>query len=184
MLARKLTEEHPTEYTKEDYYSLPEGTRAELINGVIYNMSPAPLRIHQKLVAELSYSIQHFIKTNKGSCEVYPAPFDVELSDNTIVQPDLSVICDINKLTEKGCTGAPDWVIEITSSNTINDYVYKLHLYKDYGVKEYWIINPKKENVIVYLMSDGFEFNHYTFNDTIPVGIYDNKLEIKISELL
>ena len=179
MLAEKLNQ-----YTKEDYYALPEGTHAELINGTIYDMSPAPLRIHQEISSELLYKIKHYIKQNNGNCKVYPAPFDVELSDDTVVQPDISVICDTNKLTDKGCTGAPDWIVEITSSNAVHDYGKKLVLYKNYGVKEYWIVDPKEKTVMVYIFNDKCIIRYYHFTDSIPVGIYNGKLEINIDKLL
>lgn len=170
--------------TKYDYYALPEGSRVELINGLIYDMSPAPLRIHQKLVVEFSYKIKEFIKKNKGKCEVYPAPFDVEISDDSVVQPDIFVICDPNKLTDKGCAGSPDWIVEITSSNYTHDYVTKMRLYHNYNVKEYWIVNPERQHIAIYLLSKNYIPTPYSFNDTITVGIYDGKLEINISELL
>ena len=174
-------------YTIEDFYRLPEGTRAELIDGVIYDMAPSPLRIHQKISFKLSQNIGNFIDDNKGKCEVYTAPFDVKLSNNTVVIPDISVICDPSKLTEKGCTGAPDWVIEITSSNEVHDYVTKLNLYQFYGVKEYWIVDPKRECVTVYHFGDDFDMKKYDFTETIPVWIYkDNPtpLTINISEFI
>ena len=174
-------------YTIEDFYALPEGTRAELIDGVIYDMSPSPLRIHQKISMELSATIFSYIKNNKGKCEVYTAPFDVKLSENTVVIPDISVICDPSKLTDKGCSGAPDWVIEITSSNEVHDYVTKLNLYQFYGVREYWIVDPKRKNVTVFIFGDDFDTKKYNFSETIPVWIYRDKpnpLEINISELL
>lgn len=174
-------------YTIEDFYALPEGTRAELIDGVIYDMAPSPLRIHQEISMELSATIFNYIKSNKGICKVYTAPFDVKLSENTVVIPDISVICDPSKLTEKGCSGAPDWVIEITSSNEAHDYVTKLNLYKHYNVREYWIINPKDESVLVYVFDENIHIEKYDFSETIPVWIYkDNPtpLTINISELL
>lgn len=163
-------------YTCEDYYNLPENERAELYEGVfIYNMAP-PSRAHQKILNELSYTLNHYIKTNNGSCEVYPAPFAVKLSEenNTIVEPDISVICDKNKLDDKGCNGAPDFVIEITSTNAVNDYVRKLNLYQTYGVREYWIVNPDKKIITVYNFDGEFEMSTYTFDDKIKVGIYEN----------
>ena len=174
-------------YTIEDFYALPEGTRAELIDGVIYDMAPSPLRIHQEISMELSATIFNYIKNNKGICKVYTAPFDVKLSENTVVIPDISVICDPSKLTEKGCSGAPDWVIEITSSNEIHDYVTKLNLYQCYNVREYWIINPKDKSVLVYVFDENIHIEKYDFSETIPVWIYKDKptpLEINISELL
>ena len=103
-------------YTIEDIYALPEGQRAELFDGQLY-MMPMPMRIHQKLVSQLSITIDNYIKNKKCDCEVYIAPFAVFINqdDRNYVEPDISVICDKNKLDEKGCNGAPDWIIEITS---------------------------------------------------------------------
>lgn len=171
-------------YTAEDYYALPEEKKVELINGVLYDMSPSPLRIHQKISGELFAEIHSYIKKNNGICEVYSAPFDVKLSDDTVVIPDISVICDKNKLTDKGCTGAPDWIIEIVSNNASYDYITKLGLYKSYGVKEYWIIDPKKQIVTVYILENDFDMTVYNFSDTVPVNIYNANLKINISKLI
>ena len=110
-------------YTIKDIYALPEGQRAELIDGQMYVMAP-PNRIHQRLSHLLDWTIENYIRSKIGDCEVYPAPFSVFLNedDQNYVEPDISVICDKNKLIEKGCSGAPDWIIEITSpSNPQND---------------------------------------------------------------
>lgn len=174
-------------YTIKDFYALPEGTCVELIEGVIYDMSLSPLRIHQKISMELSATIFNYIKKNKGKYEVYTAPFDVKLSESTVVIPDISVICDSSKLTDKGCSGAPDWIIEIVSSNAIHDYLLKLNLYQAYGVREYWIVDPKKQSVTVYHFDEDFDMEKYDFTEIIPVWIYKDKatpLEINISELL
>lgn len=103
-------------YTSEDYWNLPEGQRAELIDGKLYAMTP-PNFIHQKISFSLARKIADYIDSNKGSCEVVPAPFAVNLdaNDKTWVEPDISVICDKSKITEKGCKGAPDWVVEVVS---------------------------------------------------------------------
>ena len=170
-------------YTIKDFYALPEGTCVELIEGVIYDMSPSPLRIHQKISMELSATIFNYIKKNKGKCEVYTAPFDVKLSESTVVIPDISVICDSSKLTDKGCSGAPDWIIEIVSSNAIHDYLLKLNLYQAYGVREYWIVNPLTRTVNVYALEKEELNDQYSFDDDIAVCIYDN-LTINITELL
>ena len=164
-------------YTEEDYYTLPENVRAELIDGyLIYNQA-APSRIHQTILSELHAIIYHYIKSKKGSCKVYPAPFAVKLKEDkkTIVEPDISVICDRNKLTDKGCTGAPDWIIEIVSPSTSShDYVRKLNLYMDAGVREYWIVDPSKNNIFVYYLEQkNFKADAYTFHDKIKVNIYD-----------
>lgn len=165
-------------YTEEDYYNLPENVRAELIEGnLIYNQA-APARIHQSLLMELSGTIHNYFKLKGGSCKVYPAPFAVKLHKdrNTIVEPDISVICDQNKLTDRGCTGAPDWIIEIVSpSNSSHDYILKLNLYANAGVREYWIVDPMKKHIFVYFLEKAkFEVETYTFQDNIKSNIYDD----------
>ncbi|MFP3152886.1 Uma2 family endonuclease [Lachnospiraceae bacterium ZAX-1] len=111
-------------------------------------------------------------------CEVYPAPFAVKLNndDKTTVEPDISVICDKGKLDNRGCNGAPDWIIEITSpGNSEHDYVVKLALYKAAGVREYWIVDPKNQLITVNSFgSESFFPQHYDFTDTVKVGIYEN----------
>ena len=163
----------PNTYTVEDIYLLPDGQRAELIDGQIYNMAP-PSPLHQKLVMELSATIRNYIKSNSGSCEVYPAPFAVFLNadDKNYVEPDISVICDKSKLTDKGCNGAPDWIIEIVSSGSRRmDYYTKLFKYRTAGVREYWIVDPDKKRITVYDLEHG-DIDEYSFSDTINVGIY------------
>lgn len=172
-------------YTIDDIYALPDGQRAELIDGVMYDMAP-PNRKHQKLMMELSATVRNHIKKNNGSCEVYPAPFAVFLTadDKTYVEPDISVICDKNKLTDNGCNGAPDWIIEIVSpSSQSMDYLIKLLKYRTAGVREYWIVNPIKETVQVYSFVGTENSMQYAFGDPIKAGIYDD-LEICIADLL
>ena len=133
-------------YTIEDIYALPDGERAELIDGHIYYMA-LPTYKHQKLVMELSATIRNYIKQHKGTCEVIPAPFAVYLDEasNTYVEPDISVICDKNKLDDNGCNGAPDWIIEIVSpSSKKMDYLLKLFKYRSAGIREYWIVDSLK----------------------------------------
>ncbi|PWJ77431.1 UNVERIFIED_CONTAM: Uma2 family endonuclease [Murimonas intestini] len=164
-------------YTETDYYDLPEDVRAELIDGQIYYQA-APSRAHQKILSELHITIGTYIRSKGGSCEVYPAPFAVKLHEDrkTIVEPDISVICDHNKLTDRGCTGAPDWIIEIVSpGNSSHDYIRKLNLYADAGVREYWIVNPVQESIYVYHLEETkFGTNAYSFQDKIKVNIYDD----------
>ena len=172
-------------YTIKDIYALPDGQRAELIDGQIYDMAP-PSYLHQKLVMELSATIRDYIKTHGGPCEVLPAPFAVFLNqdDHNYVEPDVSVICDSSKINEKGCNGAPDFIIEIVSpSSQRMDYLTKLFKYRTAGVREYWIVNPMKETVQTYLFGDIEDFNQYSFDDEIPVGIHDD-LKICIADLL
>ena len=176
---------HANIYTEDDYYNLPENVRAELIDGQIYYMS-APSRIHQEILMFLSKTIANYIDSKKGPCKVYPAPFAVKLfseDDKNVVEPDISVICDPNKLTDRGCTGAPDWVTEIVSpGNPGHDYIRKLNLYADAGVKEYWIIDPDKKRIFVYFLEKAFEVETYTLLDKIKVNIYDD-LWIDFKEL-
>lgn len=164
-------------YTEDDYYNLPEDVRAELIDGQIYYQA-APSRKHQKLVMSLSKTIANYIDAKGGSCEVYPAPFAVKLRKDhkNIVEPDISVICDKNKLTDEGCLGAPDWIIEIISPSTSShDYIRKLNLYADAKVREYWIVDPEKQQVIVYFLEkDKFKMEAHTFKDTVTVNIYED----------
>ena len=174
-----------TAYTEEDYYNLPENIRAELIDGQFYNMS-APSRIHQEILNFLNTEINIYIRSKNGFCKVYPAPFAVKLfqKKKTIVEPDISVICDKDKLTDRGCTGAPDWIIEIVSpSNSSHDYVLKLNLYMTAGVREYWIVDPNSKKIFIYhLEKSNFELNAYTFQDKIKSNIYPD-LWIDFKEL-
>lgn len=172
-------------YTSEDYWNLPNGQRAELIDGCFYDMAP-PSRIHQKLVYQLSRTIGNYIDTQNGSCEVYPAPFAVDLhaDDKTYVEPDISVICDKSKLTDMGCKGAPDFIIEVVSpSSRKMDYATKNALYLDAGVREYWIVDPEKERTTIYRYEEDIAPMIVPFSQPIRVGIYSNP-EINISKLL
>ena len=173
-------------YTEEDYCNLPENVRAELIDGQFYYMA-SPSRMHQEILSFLHLEIGSYIRSQKGPCKVYPAPFAVKLfseDDKNVVEPDISVICNPNKLTDRGCTGAPDWITEIVSpSSSSHDYIRKLNLYADAGVREYWIVNPMKETVFVYHLEETrFEATAYTFQDKIKVNIYDD-LWIDFTEL-
>ena len=171
-------------YTTDDIYALPSGKRAELIQGQIYAMAP-PTSTHQRIVNYVSTEINLYIRKNSGSCEVFPAPFAVFLrGDNrTYVEPDLSVICDREKVDEKGCHGAPDWVIEIVSpSSRRMDYYTKLAEYKEAGVREYWIVDPCKKYVIVYDLEHEEAPMVCPLNGRVKAGIYED-LEIDFSEM-
>lgn len=172
-------------HTEADYYNLPEDIRAELIDGEIYYQA-APSRIHQEILMFLSKKIANYIDSGHGPCKVYPAPFAVKLQESrkTIVEPDISVICDRSKLTDRGCTGAPDWIIEIVSpANSSHDYIRKLNLYTDAGVREYWIVNPRNQSIYVYLLEESqFGTQAYTFRDKIQANIYKD-LWIDFQEL-
>ena len=171
------------EYTTDFIYTLPDGERAELIDGQIYYMAP-PDRRHQEILSELHLEIGSYIKSKDGSCKIYPAPFAVFLNedDKTYVEPDISVICSPDKLNDKGCTGAPDWIIEIVSPGSRRmDYYTKLFKYRTAGVREYWIVDPEKNRILVYnFMSE--DTGDYTFSDSVKAGIYED-LSIDFSKL-
>lgn len=168
-------------YTINDIYELPEGERAELIEGELFYMA-APSRRHQEMVSFFTRVIGNYIDEKEGGCRVYPAPFAVFLKTEeddeeytNYVEPDISVICNPEKLDEKGCKGAPDWIIEIVSPSSRNlDYYLKLTLYQMNGVREYWIVDPERKIVIVYNFEHMTPAALYRLPDKIKVGIYDS----------
>lgn len=168
-------------YTIDDIYALPDGERAELIDGQIYFMAPPSTR-HQRIVSKLNQKIANYIDVHGGDCEVFPSPFAVFLNNDDVnyVEPDISVICDSSKLDDKGCHGAPDWIIEIVSPSSKRiDYLIKLFKYRNAGVKEYWIVDAQKNRITVYnFVYDTIE--EYSFEEDIPVGIYED-FSIRIS---
>ena len=168
-------------YTYADYMKWNGDERWELIEGVPYNMTPAPMRQHQKLSREIGYKIMSFLQGK--SCEVYFAPFDVRFPSkqsnktedsniDSVVQPDISVICNKKKLDDRGCIGAPDFIIEIISKSTATiDTREKFALYEKHGVKEYWIVFPEEELVQTFILSRKKEYGKpvvYSFEDDIP----------------
>ena len=173
-------------YGEEDMEKLEEGVRAELIKGYLY-MLAAPARIHQYILTELLFQIKSHIRQHRGTCQVYPAPFDVRLfgDDSAVVQPDLSVICKPELLTDKGCNGAPDWVIEIASEeNASHDYVTKLMQYQKAGVREYLIVDPKKQKVFVYNFENPGRTEVYDFGEEISSGVLEGlKIQTETGEL-
>lgn len=174
----------PNLITLEQYEALPEDVRAEVFEGIVYDMA-SPSEIHQTISTELTTILNTYIKSQKGSCRVFHAPFDVKLDDTplTIVQPDLMIICDKNKLDGKRCNGAPDFIIEIVSpGNPADDYIRKLYYYKNAGVREYWIIDPRRKMVTVNYFENDMLNIQYSFDSTIKVNIYDD-LYINFSEI-
>jgi Uma2 family endonuclease len=152
----------PDLHTYGDYRGWPEDQRYELIDGVAYAMAPAPSRQHQRLAFELAREIADALEGS--GCEVNVAPFDVRLPEAdeaddaiaTVVQPDISVVCDPSRLDDRGCRGAPDWIIEVLSAGTAgHDQVRKLALYERHGVKEYWLVHPVDRVLIIYRLEDG-----------------------------
>ncbi|MDO4807568.1 MAG: Uma2 family endonuclease [Coriobacteriales bacterium] len=162
-------------YTADDYWNLPDGVRAELIDGELWDLA-SPSRVHQRIVHELDRRLGNFIDEHGGSCEVYPAPFAVNLfaDDTTFVEPDVCVVCDHSKLSDRGCEGAPDLVVEVVSpSSSGMDYVSKLHLYHDAGVREYWICDPIRERVLVYDFASERLLSEYGFEDTVRSSVFE-----------
>lgn len=193
-------------YTIADIEALPAGERAELIDGEMFRMD-TPTRTHQKILIELAMEIAHYIKSKKGKCEVLPAPFAVYIKKDkrNYVEPDIVVICDEEKSSEKGCYGAPDWAIEIVSPSSVKmDYERKVKLYREAGMREYWIVDAEKETVTVYDFEHGNvrhgtdavyaegtcaaavdfwdEPVRYAFTERIKAGIFED-LYLNISEL-
>ena len=168
----------PEIITLEQYEALPENRRVEVFESVVYDMA-SPSQIHQSISMQLSTVINNYILRKKGSCSIFSAPFDVKLSDKplTIVQPDIMVICDKNKLDGKRCNGAPELISEIVSpGNPADDYIRKLYYYKNYGVREYWIVDPRRKTVTVNYFEENMLNIQYSFDSTIKVNIYDDLL--------
>lgn len=168
----------PETITLEQYEALPEEKRVEVFDGIVFDMA-SPSQDHQTISMELSTMINTYLKSKNEPCLVFHAPFDVKLNDTplTIVQPDLMIVCDKDKLDGKRCNGAPDFIIEIISpSNPADDYVRKLYYYKNYGVREYWIVDPRRKTVTVNYFEENMLNIPYSFDSTIKVNIYDDLL--------
>lgn len=171
-------------YTIDDIYALPDGKRAELIDGQMYCLAPPNTR-HQRILSFLHLEIGNYIRANEVFCEIFPAPFAVFLfaDDSKYLEPDISVICDRDKLDEQGCKGAPDWIIEIVSPGSkVMDYYTKLSLYREAGVREYWIVDAVKCTILVYEIEKAETPAIYSFTDKIKANIYEN-LVIDFSKL-
>ena len=172
-------------YSGDDIEKLSEAIRAELILGNLYMMA-APSRMHQFLVTELLFRIKGLIREHKGNCRVYTAPFDVRLfgDDSVIVQPDITLVCNEKFLTDQGCCGAPDWVIEIVSAgNFDHDYITKMMQYQKAGVREYWIVNPFERNISVYNFEDRQYTGQYTYSDKVPSTVLEG-LEVRVDDFV
>ncbi len=179
-------------YTYADYLTWIDDKRRELIDGFI-NFMAGPLRKHQKASMVIGNRIFNFLEDRK--CEVYSAPFDVRLPRNgktannkiyDVVQPDISVICDLNKLDEKGCIGAPDLIVEILSPSTgKKDLRDKYKLYERSGVKEYWIAYPEQKNINVFILNNKNKYElsgMYVEGDKISASMFP-ELKIDITEV-
>jgi Uma2 family endonuclease len=165
-------------YTYADYLKWKFHEQLELIRGKIFKTSPAPTPVHQRISSNLNGIFYNYLKKNK--CQVFPAPFDVRLpvgnrkrdeEITTVVQPDLCIVCDESKIDNKGCIGAPDLVIEILSpGNSKKEVKLKYELYEEAGVKEYWIVYPAEESIIVFILNENQKYNGakvYAGDDTV-----------------
>lgn len=171
-------------HTVEEILALPDGERAELIDGEMFMMA-TPTLTHQDILIWLNVKMWNYVRDRKGKCKVLPAPFGVFLKndDKNYVEPDIVVICNRDKLDNQGCHGAPDLAVEIVSpSSKTMDYYRKLEAYSTAGVREYWIIDSMKETVTVYDLEHGEAPIMYHFTDSVKVGIFE-ELIIDFSEL-
>jgi len=182
-----LPERELKKITADEFFEMfPEESvseRYELHEGLVVAMA-SPTIQHQRIVMRSSHVIDDFIRKNKGKCKVFVSPVDVKLTDDTVVIPDVFVMCDPSKIDEKRCYGAPDWVIEVTSTNKGDDFGKKFTYYQENGVREYWIVVPDEQKTLVYFFERSHLPNIYTFDTPIPVEIYNRELSIKISDLL
>lgn len=173
------------EYTMEDYYALPEERRAELIDGIIYDMA-SPTSVHQLIGAGIWEQLKSYIRNSKGKCVPMLAPLDVQLDcdDRTMVQPDVLVVCDRGRISMNCVYGAPDFIVEIMSKATRRkDSIIKLNKYMNAGVREYWMVDPESRKVVVY------DFAHeeypiiYGGEDKVPVGIFEGECKVDFKEI-
>lgn len=173
--------------TAQDYWNLPDGVRAELIDGELYDMAPSSYT-HQMVAFGIAHALQNHVDAHGGPCKVVPAPFAVNLfaDESTYLEPDVSVVCDPAKLGERGCTGAPDLVVEVVSpSSRRMDYLVKSERYERGGVREYWIVDPASQQTVVYRYgSEKRLLATYPFDRPVPVGIWDGKAGVCVGELL
>ena len=173
------------EYTVEDYYRLPDDQRVELIDGVFYDMS-APASVHQIMVGLIHARLLAYVTSKKGACLPIVSPVDVQLDcdDKTMVQPDVIIVCDRNKVIGRCVYGAPDFIVEILSPSTRRkDMVIKLNKYMNAGVKEYWMIDPKKKSVLVYDFANDNYPMIYGFDAKVPVNLWNGDCEIDFQEI-
>lgn len=177
------TEHVQGSYTIEDYRELPDEQRVELIDGYFYDMA-SPTFLHQRIGGEIYRQIANFIMDKGGKCQPLIAPVDIQLDcdERTMVQPDVAILCHDDKIKKWGVYGAPDFVLEVTSPSTKRkDYTKKLTKYMEAGVREYWILDPYQQKVVVYFFESEICPVIYGVDKAIPVGIYEGELQIEFS---
>jgi len=190
----EVTLDQNKRYTYADCLTWPEGFRCEIINGAARKLPPVNTA-HARVCSILMFLLYSFIKEKDCKCQVYSGIFDVRLPKNgktaydkidTVVQPDICVVCDLSKLDDLGCIGAPDLIVEVLSPSTLkNDWNYKFNLYEKSGVREYWIVDPKAKMVSVFLLQADGKYDNgafYECNQKAPVFIFEG-LEIDLNEL-
>lgn len=172
-------------YTADEFFELKNESdeRYELIHGEIVALA-TPTEIHRRIVGEVHFQLLGYIKRKGGSCVPFVSPFAVKLDDENVVEPDVFVVCDPDKRDGKRVNGAPDLVVEVVSTNRSDDFVRKLGLYKDFGVKEYWIVDPPHERTLVYYFVESNSPSIYTFDQPIPVSIYGGEPTITIGDMI
>jgi len=164
-------------YTYADYCTWGDDVHCELIDGVVYDMSPAPGWVHQEVSGSIFLQLGNYLDGKQ--CKVFHAPFDVRLNasenDDTVVQPDIVVICDISTIGGTGCTGAPDMVIEVLSPSTASkDMILKYNKYLEAGIREYWIVDPQTKTVRVCILNNGkYDSIDYMDARIIPIRVLD-----------
>ena len=172
-------------YTVEDYLALPDEQRAELIDGVFYDMA-APDLHHQYIISELLWQLKEYLRKTGGLCRAFAAPTDVKLdTDNrTMVQPDVFIICDRTKVTKRWLNGSPDFVAEVLSPSTKNkDIFIKTLKYREAGTKELWLIDPMDKSILTYVFVPETKVKMYSFADIVPVMIYNGECQVDFSEI-
>ena len=185
----ELTLDLNRRYTYADYLTWLDGQTRELINGFIKKMSPAPRLKHARVNSNLFWNLGYIIRRNKGHCEVFTAPFDVrfpkqgETADekiDTVVQPDICMVCDLSKLDDRGCCGAPDMIVEILSPSTSKkDFTEKFALYEESGVRECWIVHPGEKAINVFLLQEDGRYDSgviYEWEGQVPVHLFNDHL--------
>ncbi len=174
-------------FTAADLEDLPEGQRAEVIDGVIYNLA-SPTLIHQFITDEILTALKNHVREHQGDCLPVSSPLDVypDCDDKTCVQPDILILCDRSKIgKDEKIWGAPDLIMEILSPSTkMKDGTIKLEKYCTSGVREYWLIDPKEKQITVCDFAHRDLFHHYTFHDSVPVGIWDGACAIDFDQIL
>ncbi|MBR1623251.1 MAG: Uma2 family endonuclease [Pseudobutyrivibrio sp.] len=175
-------------HTVDDWLNLPDDRRAELIDGVFYDMA-SPSIWHQRVVGLVYFLLLSYVKEKGGKCLPLLSPIGIQLDrdDKTVVEPDVVIVCNPDKVQDRIIHGAPDWIMEVVSPSTKKrDYIIKLNKYQNAGVREYWIVDKDQTRVTVYTNLDNpneMQIDIYSFTDKIPVGIYDDLL-IDMSEVL